>query len=299
MNTKYKIRRVMRALGARRFLDWMPDKLYLRWMYYACFGKKLDLKHPVTYNEKLQWIKLYDHNPLYTQLVDKYAVRDYIAKKIGEEYLIPLLGRWDNPRQIDFDALPEQFVLKCNHDSGSVIICKDKSKFDQEKAIHHLERCLKRGTYHYGREWPYVNVKPCVIAEAYMEDAAYHELRDYKFFAFDGEVKALFIATDRMDKSKPTAFDFFDAEYHHLDLRHGHPNAEVLPQKPMNFDEMIKLAQKLSAGLPEIRVDFYEVNGKTYFGELTLFHHAGFVPFDPEKWDAMWGNWIHLPEKRL
>lgn len=286
--------RILRALGTKGFLFWMPDRMYLKWMYYSVFGKKLNLVNPHTYNEKLQWMKLYDRNPLYTKLVDKYRVRAFVEEKIGSEYLVPILGHWDNPEDIDFDALPNQFVLKCNHDSGSIIICTDKSNFDTNAAIVKLRKCLQHGTYKYWREWPYKNVRPCVIAEEYLIDDECGELRDYKFFAFNGKVKCLFIATNRQDKSKPTAFDFFNEEYEHLDLRHGHPNADVIPQKPKNFDKMITLAEQLSVGFPQVRIDFYEVNGRIYFGEFTFFHHAGFVPFDPEIWDEIFGSWIDL-----
>ena len=282
-------------LNRRGLLKFLPDKMHLRLMYRAHTGKKLDLKHPKTYNEKLQWIKLNDRRPLYTQIVDKYAVREYVQEKIGDEYLVPLLGKWDNPEDINFDRLPEQFVLKCNHDSGSVIICDSKADFDEVKAKKKLAQCLKRGTYIYGREWPYKNVKPCIIAEQYLVDEETAELRDYKFFVFDGVVKAMFIATDRQSQERPTAFDFFDVEYNHIDMRHGHPNAPYLPEKPLNFDKMKELAMKLSQDIPEVRVDFYEVNGKIYFGEMTLFHHGGFTPFDPDDYDALWGEWITLP----
>ena len=285
------------TLNRKGILKFLPDKAHIRLMYRAHMGKKLDLRDPETYNEKLQWLKLYDRRREYTQMVDKYGVREYVSKMIGEEYLIPLLGKWDDPEDIDFHALPEQFVLKCNHDSGSVIICRSKADLDIAKVRKKLKRHLKRGTYIYGREWPYKNVIPCVIAEQYLEDAQTSELRDYKFFVFDGAVKAMFIATDRHCKTRPTAFDFFDADFQHIDMRHGHPNAGVVPEKPRNFERMKELAQKLAAGLSQVRVDFYEVNGRIYFGEITFFHHGGFTPFDPEEYDTLWGSWINLPEQ--
>lgn len=290
-------RRIILSLNRRLFWTFLPDKLFIQLMYYANMGKKLDLKNPKTYNEKLQWLKLYDRRPEYTIMVDKYRVRDYVEKTIGKEYLIPLLGKWDDPDEIDIDALPDQFVLKCNHDSGSIVICKDKADFDFDKAKKMLKRHLRCGTYIRGREWPYKNVKACVIAEEYMQDDATGELRDYKFFTFNGEVKALFIATDRQNEYKATAFDFFDREFHHLDIRHGHPNAGSMPEKPYNFEKMIELAERLSKGIPEVRVDFYEVNQKIYFGEMTFFHRSGWIPFDPEEWDLRFGEWIHLPKK--
>ena len=271
-----------------------PDKAYLALKYRANFGKKLNLKNPQTYNEKLQWLKLYDHKDIYTTMVDKHAVKNYVADIIGEEYIIPTLAVYDNFDQIDFDALPEQFVLKCTHDSGGLVICKDKSQLDKAVARKTLEKSLNNNFFYQWREWPYKNVKPRIIAEQFMEDSVTKELRDYKFFCFDGVCKALFIATERQ-ASAETKFDFFDMDYNHLDMRHGHPNAEVLPQKPVCFEKMRELAEKLSVGIPQVRVDFYEVDGKVYFGELTFFHHGGLVPFEPEEWDYTFGSWIKLP----
>lgn len=275
-------------------LKWLPDKYFVKILYWAYMGKRLNLKNPTTYNEKLQWLKIYDHNPIYTTMVDKYAAKEYVANIIGDEYIIPTLGVWDNPEDIDFNALPDRFVLKTTHDSGGIQIV-DKSKgIQREGVISFLRKRLEEGTYEKQREWPYKDVKRRVIAEQYMEDERTHELRDYKFFCFDGEVKALFIATDRQS-DKPTAFDFFDADFNWLDIRHGHPNAEIKPEKPDNFELMKELASKLSRGFKQIRVDLYEINGKVYFGELTLFHHGGITPFDPEKWDYIFGEWISLP----
>lgn len=271
------------------------DKTYLKIRYRLIMKKRLNLKNPKTYNEKLQWLKLYDHNPKYTEMVDKYAVKKYVADLIGEEYIIPTLGVWDSFDEIDFGALPDRFVLKCTHDSGGLVICDDKDKLDIESARAKIERSLKRNYYYHGREWPYKNVKPRIIAEQYMEDEKTNELRDYKFFAFDGEVKALFIATDRQKVGEETKFDFFDENFNHLDFTNGHPNADVLPQKPEKFEEMKILASKLSKGIPHVRVDFYEVNGRIYFGELTFSHWSGMVPFEPEEWDYTFGSWIKLP----
>jgi len=258
-------------------------------------GKKLNLDNPKTFNEKLQWLKLYDRNPLYTTLVDKYAVRQYIKDTIGEEYLIPLVGGpWKTFDEIDFDALPDQFVLKCTHDSGGLVICRDKSKLDKEKARRKIEKCLKTNYYYGNREWPYKNVPPQIIAEKYMTDTLTAELRDYKFFCFDGMVKALFIATERANETEETKFDFFDENFQHLPFTNGHPNAAKLPEKPKRFELMKELAAKLSKGIPHVRVDFYEVDEKVYFGELTFFHWSGLVPFNPPEWDQKVGDWITL-----
>lgn len=280
------------------FYNSMSDEKYLKMQFKNTFGYELDLDNPQTYSEKLQWLKLYDRNPLYTTMVDKAAVKDYVAEKIGEQYIIKTLGVWDRFDDIDFDALPEQFVLKCTHDSGGVVICKDKSDLNIPSAKRKIEKSLRRNYYSQNREWIYKGIKPRIIAEEYMEDTKTGELRDYKFFAFDGEVKAMFIASERYNKNTETRFDFFDKEFNHLPFTNGHPNADVSPEKPEKYDEMVALAEKLSVGIPQARIDFYEVDGKVYFGEITFFHWSGMMPFKPHEWDKKFGEWIKLPERR-
>lgn len=253
--------------------------------------KKLNLKAPETYTEKLQWLKLYDRRPEYVKMVDKYEVKKYVADIIGEEYIIPTLGVWDRFEDIDFDALPDQFVLKCTHDSGGLAICKDKSTFDIAAAKEKIEKSLKENYYWHSREWPYKNVNPRIIAEVYMEDETTQELRDYKFFAFDGTVKALFIASERY-AAEETKFDFFDENFNHLPFTNGHPNAKIMPEKPVTFEKMKQLAAKLSAGIPQVRVDFYEVNGKIYFGELTFAHWGGLMPLS--RWNGITSSAVGL-----
>ena len=277
----------------------MSDERFLKTVYKLHFGKELDLENPRTFNEKLQWLKLYDRKPEYTRMVDKFGAKEYVAEKIGEEYIIPTLGVWDKFEDIDFDSLPDSFVLKCTHDSGGLVICKDKSKLDLKSAEKKLKKFLKRKYFYIWREWPYKNVKPRIIAEKYMEDEKTAELRDYKFFCFNGEAKLLFIATDRQTAGEETKFDFFDMEFNHLPFTNGHPNAEQPPEKPLCFAEMRELAEKLSAGIPHLRVDFYEVNGKVYFGELTFSHWSGMTPFEPEEWDGKLGSWIDLKKEKL
>ena len=285
--------------ASRGLLNWMSDETLLRRKFRRKVGCELNLENPTTYNEKLQWLKLYNRKPIYTTMVDKYEVKQYVADRIGEEYIIPTLGVWDSFDEIDFDSLPEQFVLKCTHDSGGLVICKDKSRLDIKAAKKKINKSLKKNYYWENREWPYKNVKPRIIAEQFVEDTKTQELRDYKFFCFDGEVKALFIATDRYAENEETKFDFFDAEYNHLPFCNGHPNANELPENPECFEQMKVLAAKLSADIPHLRVDFYEVDGKIYFGELTFFHWSGMVPFEPEEWDAIFGEWIKLPAKKM
>lgn len=294
---KYCIDKSYRLLArmVSRRCKWLSDQKYIGLMFRANMGYWMDWKSPKTFNEKLQWLKVFYHNPLWTKLVDKYEVKDFVAGIIGDEYVIPTLGVWDSFDEIDFDNLPKQFVLKCTHDSGGLVICKDKSQFDKEAARKKIEKSLTFNYYWRNREWPYKNVKPRVIAEQFMEDSKTAELRDYKFFCFDGQVKVLFIASDRGKKGEEVKFDYFDENFNHLDLRQAHPMANKQIDKPQQFDKMKELASKLSKGLPEARCDFYEVDGKIYFGEITFFHHGGNVPFHPKEWDEKMGSWIKLP----
>lgn len=272
----------------------LPDKMYIKRKYYRRMGKKLNLAHPTTYSEKIQWLKLYDRRPEYTTMVDKNLAKDYVAKIIGEEYIIPTLGVWDKFDDIDFDKLPNQFVLKCTHDSGGLVICKDKRTLNISSAKEKIERSLKCNYFLHGREWPYKNVKPRIIAEKYVVDKN-GELNDYKFFCFDGIVMALFVATDR---PFDTRFDFFDSSFNHLPIVNGHPNADKPIEVPENFDEMKAIAEKLSIGIPHVRIDLYNVDSKIYFGEMTFSHYCGMTPFEPEEWDKKFGEWINLPSKR-
>lgn len=286
----------VQAILARVISHFLSDEQYVKLFYRFRMGEKLDLQNPITYSEKLQWIKLYDHNPMYTTLVDKYRVKQYVGDIIGTDYVIPLLGVWDSVDEIDWDKLPNQFVLKVNHDSGSSVICRDKNTLNITEAKKRLNKAYRKNYYYESREWPYKYVKPKVFAEAYMEDE-YGELRDYKFFCFDGEVKAMFIATDR-SKGSGICFDFFDADFNHLPFIQGHPNAKKHPDKPKGFEEMKKIASLLSKGIPEVRIDFYDVNGRIYFGEFTFFHFGGTEKFHPKEWDYTFGNWIKLPNKK-
>lgn len=279
-----------------KFSRVIPDKVFINIKFFKFFGHFVDFKNPKTYNEKLQWLKIYNRDPLYNTFVDKYLVKEYVAKKIGEQYIIPLLGKWNSFDEIDFDKLPDQFVLKCNHDCGGIVICRDKSSFDKVAAKKKLEEHLKDNYYWQHREWPYKDVKPCIFAEKYMVDESGYELKDYKWFCFDGEPKALYIAQDRENENEDTKFDFYDMAFNHLPIKNGHPNANAIKEKPKGFEEMYKLAQVLSKGIPHVRVDFYNINGKIYFGELTLFHMSGFVKFEPKEWDKIFGDWIKLPK---
>ena len=294
------IRRMMRIgfsiLAKRGLTRFVPDRTFLKWHYYFSMNRFPDLDHPTTFNEKLQWLKLYNRRPEYTVMADKYRVREYVEEKIGKEYLNPLLGVWESPDEIDFDRLPEKFVLKCNHDSGSTVICKEKSGFDRKKAVRFLKKRLRTNYFWMGREWPYKNIERRVIAERYMTDGSGSALKDYKFFCFNGRCKALYIATDR---GTDTRYDFYDRDFHHLPLVWEHPNADKELPKPENFDEMIRIAEILSEGIPLVRVDLYDICGRICFGELTFFHAGGVQPLEPESFDELFGSWIRLPDQKI
>ena len=275
----------------------LSDKLYLKILYKYRIGKKLNIENPRTYNEKLQWLKLYDRKKTYSKMVDKYEVKEYVKNIIGEKYIIPSLGIYDSFDEINFNELPKQFVMKCTHDSGGLVIVKNKEELDFVKAKEKIEASLKNNYYKHGREWPYKNVKPRILVEQYMEDKNDKELRDYKLFCFNGKYKLMFIASNRQGKGE-TYFDFFDKDFNHLPFTNGHPNSPKTPHKPQKYGEMIKLAEKLSKNIPQVRVDFYEVNGKIYFGEITFFHWSGLTPFVPEEWDRKLGDLIELPKTK-
>ena len=281
-------------LVVNQFARYVSDERYVKWKYYLNFRKKLNLDHPQTFNEKLQWLKLYDQHKEYTQMVDKYEAKKYVTSIIGEEYIIPTLGVYNSFDEIDFDELPDQFVLKCTHNSGGIVICQDKSILDIPNARKLMTKWLKVNPYWKNREYPYKNIPPRIIAEKYMVDESGIELKDYKFFCFGGEAKCLFVATDRGVKGEETKFDFFDLEWNHLPFTNGHPNSTKQIKKPENFDKMVKISEKLSQTIPHVRVDLYNINGNIYFGELTFFHWSGLIPFVPAKWDEVLGSWLKL-----
>ena len=272
-----------------------PDKLYLKIVYPLHMGKSLNLNNPRTFTEKLNWLKVNLRNENYSQLVDKYEVKQFVRERLGgNEHVIKNLGVWNSFDEIDFDSLPNQFVLKTTNGGGntSVVICKDKKKLNIEECRKKLT--LKSGKiFLWSREYPYYNVVPRIIAEEFIETED-DELSDYKIFCFNGEPKFLFVGTERQKKGTEVKFDFFDTEFNHLPIRNGHENSSHQILRPKNFEEMLEIAKKLSAGFPQVRVDFYNVNGKIYFGEMTFFHFAGFVPFEPEEWDYKFGDMLNL-----
>lgn len=272
----------------------LSDEAYLKLTYRIRFGTKLHLENPVTFNEKLQWLKLHDRNPDYIKMVDKVLAKEYVAGLIGDEHIIPTLGVYDSFDEIDFEKLPNQFVLKCNHDSGSIVICKDKSKFDMNKARKRLTKGLETDAFYWGREWPYKNVKRKILAEAYMEDEDSEELRDYKLMVFKGKVKSSFTGSEPFS-ADGLKITFFDTDWKEMPFERHYPKNRQEIRKPLNYDEMVRLAQKLAKDIPFDRVDFYEVAGKTYFGEISLYPGSGWEEFTPSEWDKTLGSWIKLP----
>ncbi len=277
----------------------LSDKKHIELYYEYSMGKKLDLENPQTFNEKLNWLKLYDHNPLYTTLVDKYAVKPWVAERIGEQYIIPTIGVWERFDDIDFDSLPKSFVLKTTHGGGNVgvVVCSDKETLDKEAARNKLEHSLKISGYEKHREWPYKNVKRRIIAEELLVDPNNDSLIDYKVHVFNGIPKFVLVCKGRENKSTMTD-DFFDTNWNLMKCnRPGHRNSEKPIPKPEKLLEMLELAKKLANNIPFVRVDFYLVNNQIFFGEMTFFPAGGVKPFIPESWDSVFGSWLQLPSK--
>lgn len=277
------------------FFNRMSDERYLRKLYKVRMGEALNLESPRNFNEKLQWLKLNDRRPEYTMMVDKYRARDYIAEKIGKQYLIPLLGVWDSVDEIDFDSLPNQFVLKCNHNSGrGMCICRDKSRLNIPRVKRELARGMAQNYYLNYREWPYKDVPRKIIAEKYMDaDDGSGVLTDYKFFCFHGKPKLMYISKDG---GRDVKTDFFDMEFNRLPIRMKDENSEFPPACPECFEEMKKIAAMLSQGIPFLRVDFYYITGQVYVGELTFYHNSGLTRVRPEEWARQMGDWIHCDD---
>lgn len=287
---------IIESMNNIGLLSWVSDEAFLKWQFKNRIGTTLDLENPLTFNEKLQWLKLNDRNPEYIPLVDKYEVREFISNKIGDEYLIPLIDSWNNVDEINWDKLPNQFVLKGTHDSGGVVVCKDKTKLDIDAAKKKIEKSLSRNYFNAGREWPYKYVAPQIIAEKYLEDQEGPDLKDYKLMVFNGEVKCTLVASNRSQQGTMNV-DFFDLDWNHLSF--GRPNNEFNSEKinkPEKYNKMIELAERLAENMPFVRVDFYEVNGEVFFGEMTFYPASGFEKFKPEKYDRVLGDWLDLSE---
>ena len=268
------------------------DKVAIKLKYRLIMKRKLDLKNPKTFNEKLNWIKLYYRKPIMTTMADKYEVKKYVSGIIGDEYVIPSIAIYNRWKEINFDSLEAPFVLKTTHSSGVIAVVKDKESFDFETAKKKFNKSLKENYFYSCREWPYKDIKPRIIVEQFIKDSKEDNLPVYKFFCFDGE--PYLVQTIKNDKTSYETIDYFDMNWERLDLKQNFENSEVPLSKPSNFEEMKQLAAKLSKGFPFVRVDLYSVDGKVYFSEFTFFSDAGYQRFYPDKWDLILGEKIKL-----
>ncbi len=284
------------ALAEHEYYNSLTDEEYIKRMFKARMGYYPDLSAPQTFNEKLQWLKLYDHNPIYIQMVDKIEAKKVASEVIGEQHIIPTLGVWDHFEDIDFNALPKEFVLKCSHDSGGIVICKDRDHLDYQMAKKKINKSLSYNFYWQGREWPYKNVKPRVLAETYISDSKTNEIKDYKFMCFNGVVKCCFVCSERFS-ADGLRVTFFDRDWNIMPFTRHYPKSEKELPKPNNYEQMIIMAEKMSKGIPFVRVDLYDANGTIYFGEYTFYPGSGYEEFEPDKWDEIMGQWLVLPEK--
>ena len=273
----------------------LPDKLYLSIKYRVHMGYWMDWRNPKTYNEKLQWLKVFYRRRDFSIMVDKAAAKDYVANKIGRDYIIPTIAIYNSVDEIDFDKLPEKFVLKCTHDSGGLVVCSDKKILNKSAAMKKMASALKKSYVVQNREYPYAFVPKRIIAEQFMEEPEYGELRDFKFYCFDGVPQYLLVASGRQKKQK--RFDYFDMKWNHWPVYdEGCPNNDVMPEKPKNFEKMIEIAKVLSEGIPHVRVDLYNIDGKIYFGELTFFDGSGINIYVPREYDSIFGKYLKLPK---
>lgn len=279
----------------KKILKLLPDKIYLQLMYFKHFKKFINFNNPKSFNEKIQWLKLNYRNVKFTDMADKYKVKQYISKMIGDEYVIPTLGVWDTPEKIEFNKLPEKFVLKCNNDSGGIVICKDKKNLNIEETKKFLRTRLNNNGFWYGREWPYKNIKPCIIAEKYMENDGQNELVDYKFFCFNGEPKMVLVCSERFS-SKNMCKTYFDENWNLLNIVEDNHRIDKEQRIPQNFEKMKMISKKLSRGMPFVRIDFYEIMDKLYFGEITFFPASGLEKFKPKEWNYILGDMINIKD---
>lgn len=273
----------------------LPDSIYLKMRYKEVFGRPLHLKNPKAFSEKIQWLKIHDRKPIYHQLVDKYEVKPIIASIIGNEYIIPTLGVWNKYEDIDVDKLPNQFILKCTHDSASVTICEDKNTFNKAKHIwKYNDVYMKCDYYHYlNKQWAYKDIKPRIIAEPLLHDDKYDSLADYKLYCFNGEAKCVYVTINRFTNLRVSVYDM---DWNKMPFEHIHETTDDAIEKPKNLPLMKQLAEKVAKFIdnPYVRVDFYEVQGKVYFGEVTFYPEGGMCYFKPDEWDYTFGSWIDL-----
>lgn len=297
-------KKVIVKLAGMGYLPFISDETYLRMLFKVRVGYELHLDDPKTFSEKVQWLKLHDRKPEYTTMVDKYAAKAWIAERIGGEYIIPTLGVWDHFDDIDFNSLPDRFVLKCTHDSGSVVIVKDKARMDKVAAREKLERGLAKNWFYVAREWAYKDIPPRIIAEEYLaetsvgsnvnEESSADGLTEYKLFCFNGEPQVVLVGRGEAHSTSRTC-DYFDINFNRLPFALSNPRSNLPEEKPVQFEEMLEIARKLSSGRTFLRVDTYIVNGHVYIGELTFYHGAGLERFDPVEWNLKLGKYIKLP----
>jgi len=296
-DTMGRIRKIKKLIGKERMmrllncLKFIPDKPYLKLEYRFLTGKKLNPDNLVTYNEKLQYLKLYDRKTVYTQMVDKLGMRDFVREKIGDGCTVPLVGVWEKPSDIDFDKLPDSFVLKCNHDSKGLIICRDKKDLDRKQAVRTLSKSMKRNMFWAAREWPYKNVKPRVFAEELLGD-----ITEYQVLCFNGKPRLMYLMSE--DKEGHLTEDFFDTDFKPVDLSLGYGKTSEKIERPACLEKMLEIASVLSKDCPHLRVDFLYSGNHLYVGELTFFNDAGFAPVKPESMNRTMGEWIELPARQ-
>lgn len=290
--------KIIAFYGGKGYFKWIPDHIYLKILYYTAFNKKLDLDEPVTYNEKIQWLKLYDRNKEYVKLVDKYEVKKIISKKIGDNHIIPTIGIWDHPDEIDWDILPERFVMKTTHDSGGFIICSDKSKINKNEALEKIKKSYSNNYYYAGREWPYKVIQPRIIIEEFKTTKSGESIKDYRFFCFNGQPKFLSVDYNFTNKSAIRR-NLYDLDWNLLDAEITYPrDPGTKSNKPENFEKMIEIVEKLCKNIPHVRVDLYNVDGEIYFGEMTFYHQGGFGVIRPIEFAKQMGDWINLPSAK-
>ncbi len=285
---------VIQRMAAKNIIP-MDDRTFLAWQFREIMGYEWDYKNPRTFVEKVNWLKLYDRNPKYINMADKYEVKAIVKDMIGDQYIIPSYGVFDNFDDICFENLPNEFVIKCTHDCGSVEIIDDKSNLDINKLRTRINKRLRKNLFYYSREWVYKDVKPRIIIEKKITSDSIGDVRDYKFYCFNGYVKALLLVSNRQNKENGPYMDYFDADFNHLDYtNHWHPQAPYNLERPDNFDEMVRLASILSEGIPTVRVDFYNIDGDIFFGEFTFYDKGGYSKMHPDNWDIEWGELIDL-----
>ena len=275
-------------------LDYLSDRAFLCFKYKFLFKRRLNLENPRRFTEKIQWLKLYDRSPSYTKMVDKYEVKKFISEKVGDQFNIPNFGVWDSFDEVDFDSLPQKFVLKTTHDSGGVLICSDKSSFDFKTAKEFFSKRLRSNFFFANREWPYKNVKPRIIAEQYIECES-NDLMDYKIYCFNGKPKYLLVAFDRWTPHGPS-FEYFDIDFNRLPFSTDGKASSKVISSPKFLSDMLTISEKLSEGIPHLRVDFYENNDSLYVGELTFYDNAGFSLYNPDEWDFIIGDYLDIPQ---